>query len=410
MRLSNFRRTPGAGRAAGATLFALIAIGLPLLLVTGATGHNLATGPVGLGTAGSFAVLAGAGITDVPTSTITGNVGLSPTTGAAIGLACGQVTGTIYAVDGFGPAPCSVSNHGLLTIAKNDLTTAFGDAAGRTATPIPGADNQLGGKNLTPGVYSFAHAATANLTGTLTLTGSSSSVWVFQAASDLVTASSANINFVGGARACNVFWEVNSSATLGTSTNFGGTILAATSITVNHAVHIDGRLLAETGAVTLDGDTVVRSLCGAASSGSTAGSGPDRELYCAASGQSYDLVVGENLLPPYNTLGLVPAYVNPVTGAKSCTFPVVTTVTAPTTTASTTTTSAPTPTSTTPTAVQKAATARLAAAAAAKRAATAKAATAKRVARAQRAAVKRAHSTGGTSGAKPATQPFGFSG
>jgi len=114
---------------------------------------------VNLGTAAPFAVLAGAGITNVPTSVITGNVGLSPATGANYsGLNQAEVTGTIYSVDAFGPGGY-VQNPGLLTTAKNDLTTAYVDASGRTpVTTLAGSDNQLGGKTLTPGVYAFSHA------------------------------------------------------------------------------------------------------------------------------------------------------------------------------------------------------------------------------------------------------------
>jgi hypothetical protein len=122
---------------------------------------------VNLGTASSFAVLAGSKITDAGgASTITGNVGLSPATGAAIGLTAGQVNGTIYAVDAAGPAG-SVSDSASLTTAKNDLNTAFTYASGLTATSLAGGDNQLGGQTLFAGVYSVAAASTANLIGTL---------------------------------------------------------------------------------------------------------------------------------------------------------------------------------------------------------------------------------------------------
>ncbi len=122
---------------------------------------------VGLGTAESFAILAGSAITDVPASAITGAVGLSPAAGSFIGLTCAEVTGTIYSVDGSGPAPCRVTDAGLLTTAKNDLTIAYGNAAGRTPdTTFVSGDNQLGGQTLIPGVYRFGGAATANLIAT----------------------------------------------------------------------------------------------------------------------------------------------------------------------------------------------------------------------------------------------------
>ncbi|MDP9073139.1 MAG: ice-binding family protein, partial [Actinomycetota bacterium] len=118
---------------------------------------------VQLGTASPFAVLAGSAVTDVPTSAITGNVGLSPAAGSFYaGLTQAEVTGTIYATDATGPGG-AVNNPALLTTAKNDLTTAYVSAAGQspTSTFVAG-DNQLGGQTLVPGVYAFGHAATAN--------------------------------------------------------------------------------------------------------------------------------------------------------------------------------------------------------------------------------------------------------
>jgi len=222
-----------------------------------------AQGTVNLGTASSFAILAGSGITDSGgASTITGNVGLSPTTGAAItGLTAGQVSGTIYAVDAAGPAG-SVNNPALLTTAKNNLTAAYLDAAGRSpATTLVGGNNQLGGQTLIPGVYTFGSASTANLIGTLTLNaqGNPNAVWIFQATSDLITASGSKVNLINGADSCDIFWQVLSSATLGTGTAFAGNILALTSITLGTGATLDGSALAQNGAVTLDHNTI--TLC-----------------------------------------------------------------------------------------------------------------------------------------------------
>jgi len=324
--------------------FAVAGGGLIALAILGATltlaGSSAAASPstVGLGTAGNFAVLAGSAITDVPTSAITGNVGVSPLT--SNGLICAEVTGTIYSVDASGPLPCRKTNAPLLTTAKNDLNAAYVNAAGRLPDATFGAgDNQLGGQILVPGVYRFGHAATANLTGTLTLNGSASAVWIFQATSDLVFAGSANVHFTGGAQACNVFWQVTSSATLGTGSNISGTILALTSISAAHGATISGRLLAQNGAVTLDHNTIIRSAC---TSSGGASQPPGRALYCSPSGQAYDLVKGEDTEPPYDALNLVPAYIDPVTGSATCIFP-----SAATTTATTTTTPTPTPTTTT---------------------------------------------------------------
>ena len=237
-----------------------------------------------------------------------------------------------------------MTNPGLLTTAKSDVTTAYLDAAGRTPdTTFVSGDNQLGGQTLVPGVYSFGHATTANLIGNLTLSGDANAVWIFQASSDLVTASSSTVTLTGGAQACNVFWQVSSSATLNTSSTIQGTILALTSITVAHGATVDGRVLARNGKVTLDTNTITRPTC------APQPPNPDRQIYCDPSGKAYDLISGEDKLPPYNTLGLVPAYVDPVTGSKSCNFPAATTPTPTTPTTTTPTPTTPTPTTPTPT-------------------------------------------------------------
>ena len=222
---------------------------------------------VSLGTAAPFALLSGSGITNVPTSTIDGAVGASPISGAAIaGLTCAEVDGTIYTVDDAGPA-CRDVDPGLLTTAKNALTTAYDNAAGRTPdTTYSDVDNQLGGEVLVAGIYRFGAATTANLVGNLELNGSSTDVWIFQATSTLVTASSSSITFSGGAQACNVFWQVGSAATLGGDSSFAGTILAHDDISLGSDVTVDGRLLAggqanHAGAITLIADTIVRSDC-----------------------------------------------------------------------------------------------------------------------------------------------------
>jgi hypothetical protein len=238
---------------------------LAITLAFGLTGVvRAATATVNLATASSFAVLAGSEITDVPTSVITGNVGLNPAGGASItGLKCAEVTGTIYDNDGgYTGNPsgtgCRVTDGGLLTTAKNDLSNAYTDASGRTgATVLTGSDNQLGGKTITPGVYSFSHANTANLTAASPLTLSGNGVFIFQASSDLITASASRINLINGAQACNVFWTVPSSATsLGSNSFFVGTIMAYSSINLSTGANVQGRVLAETAAVTLESNTI----------------------------------------------------------------------------------------------------------------------------------------------------------
>jgi len=216
---------------------------------------------IGLGTAAPFAVLAGSEVTDVPTSAITGDVGLSPAAGSFYaGLTSAEVTGTIYATDATGPLN-SVNNPGLLTKAKNDLVTAFNSASGQSPiSTFNAGDNQLGGKTLTAGTYAFAHAGTANITAASPLTlngqGDPNSAFVFQASSDLITASSSVVQLENGAQACNVFWVVPSSATLGSSSTFVGTLMALSSATLDNGATVRGRILARNAAVTLDHNTI----------------------------------------------------------------------------------------------------------------------------------------------------------
>lgn len=186
------------------------------------------------------------------------------------------MTGTIYDGDagytgnGGGSTACRITNDPLLVQAQNDLVTAYNDAAGRTPGVSYGAiDNTFGGKTLTTGVYAFGHAATANLTGTLTLDGGgdANSVFIFQASSDLITASSSVIALTNGAQACNVFWQVTSSVTLGSGSTFVGNIMALTAIGLNTGATIQGRALARNAAVTLDHNNISKSTCAAGSIG-----------------------------------------------------------------------------------------------------------------------------------------------
>lgn len=212
----------------------------------------LATSPT-LGSAGTFAVLGGSTVTNVPAAgtLVVGNLGVWP--GSAItGFPPGIVVapGTIHAGDA------------VAQTAQTDVTTAYNAldaAANANANCIPpylfGTGNKdLVGANLVPGVYC---ADTFTLSGTLTLSGSG--VWVFKSGATLITSGTANV--VGG-DACNVWWRVPSSATLGTNTSLIGNILALTSITLNHGANItSGRALARNGAVTMDDNTVDASAC-----------------------------------------------------------------------------------------------------------------------------------------------------
>ena len=234
--------------------------------------HNAtATTPatVDLGSASNFAILAGSQITDAggASTIVTGDVGLSPASGSFIGLTASQVPGgTIYAVDAAGPLG-SVNNPGLLTTAKNDLTNAYNDAFNRPFTIDFGVvDNQLGGQILFPGVYRFGGAATANLIGTLTLdaNGETNPVWIFQATSTLITASGSSVSLIG-ASACDVFWQVGTSATLGTGTIFVGHIMADQSIALNTGATLDGSAMAQSALVSLDHNTITGEDCNAES-------------------------------------------------------------------------------------------------------------------------------------------------
>jgi hypothetical protein len=213
-------------------------------LITGVSA--IAAGPVppSLSSAYNFAVLAGSGITNTGPTTIRGDVGSFPTT-TQTGFASVVLTGV---------------NHGgdaVTQAAKDSLTAAYLEAASRgPASPVV-AD--LGGQNLPPGVYNAA--TSLGLTGALTLTGSADDVWIFQAGSTLTTGPASSVVLAGGAQACNVYWQVGSSATLDAATSFKGTILALTSITLVTGASIDGRALARNGAVTMDTNRITRSDC-----------------------------------------------------------------------------------------------------------------------------------------------------
>ena len=220
-------------------------IGSAALLAVILAGTALAATSVNLGTAKSFAVLAGTTITNTGATTIKGDVGLDPGT-AVTGFTTVTLNGAQHLADA------------VALQAKNDLVGAYNDAAG--ATPVNNVPTELGGTTLTPGVYA---SATLGLTGTLTLDGNG--VYIFQAGSTLITAPGSSVNLINGASACDIYWQVGSSATLDTTTSFKGTILALTSITLNDGVTLQGRALARNGAVTMIHDTIDSSSCAAPS-------------------------------------------------------------------------------------------------------------------------------------------------
>jgi hypothetical protein len=235
------RRPHGRAYAAGLLVASLLTAGL-------ASTAQAATVP--LGTADSFAVLAGSTVTNTGPSVISGDLGLSPGT-AVTGFPPGTVNaGTIHAAD-------AVAGQ-----AKADLVTAYNDAAGRPSTATISAD--LAGRTLTPGVYTSA--SSLGLSGDLTLDaqGDPNAVFVFQAGSTLTAGPASRVLLIGGAQPCNVFWQVGSSATIGTSSAFAGNILALTSISMTTGATLNGRALARNGAVTLDTNTITKTTCAAA--------------------------------------------------------------------------------------------------------------------------------------------------
>ena len=203
--------------------------------------------PVNLGKAGNFAVLAGSTVTSSGATIIKGDLGLWPGT-SIIGFPPGKVIGTEHINDPTAKA------------AQGDLTTAFNDAAGRTTAPTVVAGN-IGGQTLPPGLYKST-SSLAISSGDLTLDGqgNANAVFIFQIASTLVTTSGRQVILIGGAQAANVFWQVGTSATIGTTSHMKGNIMADQSITIDTGATLDGRALARIGAVTMDSNLITRSV------------------------------------------------------------------------------------------------------------------------------------------------------
>ncbi len=231
------------GRAGLGRLLAAVALTAIALLATPSLA--LAATQPNLGTADSFAVLAGSAVTNTGPTVVTGDLGVSPGT-AVTGFPPGTVVGAQHSADA------------VALQAKTDLVTAYNDAAGQTPF-VDKTGQDLGGQNLTPGIYRFS--SSAQLTGTLTLNGqgNSNGVFIFQIGSTLTTASDSSVVLINGASPCGIWWQVGSSATLGTGTNFQGNLLALTSITLTTRANIlPGRALARNGAVTLDTNRITK--------------------------------------------------------------------------------------------------------------------------------------------------------
>jgi hypothetical protein len=225
---------------------------------TGGTSLTLAV--VNLGAAGNYVLLGKTAITNISTSAITGDLGLSPAatsyiTGLSITNAIGyatsaQVTGNIYAADMADPTPIN------LTTAVVNMITAYNDAAGRPSPDFSelGTGN-IGGKTLTPGLYKWTNAVT--MPSDVTISGGANDVWIFQIAGNLTMSSAVKVTLIGGAQAKNIFWQVAGQATFGTTSHIEGIILSMTGITFQTGASLKGRALAQT-AVVLDGNAVTK--------------------------------------------------------------------------------------------------------------------------------------------------------
>lgn len=201
---------------------------------------------VDLGSTSDFVILAGSAVTNTGNTTVTGDLGLSP--GSSVGgFPPGDLNGTLHI------------NDVIASTAKVDLTAAYNDLAGRTSTDIVTLSGNIGGLTLTPGLYKST-STLAISSGDLTFDaqGDAEGIFIIQIASSFTTTSGRKVILSGGAQASNIYWQVGSSATIGTTTDFKGTIMAMQSITFSTGATLDGRAFARIGAVTMEGNTIVK--------------------------------------------------------------------------------------------------------------------------------------------------------
>jgi hypothetical protein len=227
---------------------------------TRGAGGSASTLAVDLGTAATYAILAQSGISSVPTSAVTGNLGVSPAAASYItGFSLTsdstnvfstspQVTGRVFAPDYATPTPSN------LTTAVGDMQHAFADAAGRAARVTELGAGDIGGMTLGPGVYKWGTGV--KIPTSVTLTGAAADVWIFQIAGDLTVSAATDVILAGGAQPKNVFWQVAGRVDVGTTAHVEGVVMTRTSIALRTGASIHGRLLAQT-AVTIDSSSVV---------------------------------------------------------------------------------------------------------------------------------------------------------
>jgi hypothetical protein len=228
---------------------------------TGVGGLGQGPAPVDLGMSGDFAILAKSASSSVPTSAVTGNIGLSPSaasfiTGYSLVMdasgtysTASQVTGQIYAADYTEPTPTN------LTTSVLNMETAYTDGGGRAPDYIELGDGNIGGLTLPPATYKWGTGVV--IPTNVTLTGGPNDVWIFQIAQNLTVSSATQVILAGGAKPENIFWVVFGAVEIGTTSHFEGVILSQTSIVLNTGATVNGRLLAQT-AVTLDSNAVTQ--------------------------------------------------------------------------------------------------------------------------------------------------------
>ena len=238
----------------------IVTMGVLLSCSTAFAATPIVTAPVNLSTAGNFAILAASGISSVPKTTITGDIGVSPIAATAItgfGLVMDatnvfststEVTGKVYASDYAGPTSSN------LTTAVGDMRTAYIDAAGRAANYTELYTGDISGQTLTPGVYKWGTGVSINKD--VTLNGGPNDVFIFQIAKGITQAPNTNVTLTGGVQAKNIFWQSAQTVAIQTGAHFEGIVLGATNISMGNKASINGRLLAQT-AVTLIRNTVV---------------------------------------------------------------------------------------------------------------------------------------------------------